>query len=304
MKRNITFYELEILAMVWAIGVFQHYLYKPFTVMTDNKAMTWLRTKRECPNKRITQWVINLEQFEFQIKHRTSKQNANADGPSRFNVMGANESYGEKVDLTCSLEISPTDDETHEHIEPDYIFCEQEIEVMSEEINAVMEEHYELPGREELIRAQRQDKALNDIVKHILNNFTDKDYPFFLREGLLMKRTANPHKFKRKVARKFRYYEQIMIPDNEKIKEAIFFLNHDHIMAAHGGFARIVEKVEEKYFWKSMKKDLKRHTKMCLKCAKRKTPRPLRNGLTQSLEAKYVMHKFAFDIVTNLPHLC
>ena len=29
-EKGYHIYELEILAMVWAIGVFQHYLYKPF----------------------------------------------------------------------------------------------------------------------------------------------------------------------------------------------------------------------------------------------------------------------------------
>ena len=103
-EKNYHIYELEILALVWAISVFRHYLFKPFQVWTDNKAMTWLKSKRDSPNKRIAQWIINLESHEFEINHRSSQQNANADGPTRFNVMPADTNYGERVDLTCSLE--------------------------------------------------------------------------------------------------------------------------------------------------------------------------------------------------------
>lgn len=304
-EKGYHIYELEILAMVWAISVFEHYLYKPFVVVTDNKAMTWLRTKRDCPNRRIMQWVLNLEQYNFEIKHRSSKQNANADGPTRFNAMGADANYGEKVDLTCSLvELEPSEDETCDSfIQPEFVFTidDTENEALFDIISPVKEGGYHIPDRDEMIKAQSQDRALQDIIEAISMKRVKEDCPFFMKEGMLMRKTPNPHKFKKKLSRKFKFYEQIVVPDNDDIKEAIFFLNHDHIMSAHGGFARIIEKVEEKYYWKSMKKDLKKYTKLCLKCVKRKTPRPLRHGLTQSMEARYVMHKFAFDIVTSLP---
>jgi hypothetical protein len=75
-------------------------------------------------------------------------------------------------------------------------------------------------------------------MKAISMKKVGSECPFFMREGMLMRRTPNPHKFKKKLSRKFKFYEQIVIPNNEEIKEAIFFLNHDHVMSAHGGFAR------------------------------------------------------------------
>ena len=43
-------YELEVLAMVWAIGVFHQYLFHaPFDVWVDNKTMTWGLEPRKIP---------------------------------------------------------------------------------------------------------------------------------------------------------------------------------------------------------------------------------------------------------------
>src|SRR5947209_6124146 len=74
----------ECLAVVWGIEYFKHYLIsKPFTVITDYSALKWLQTAK-MPEGRRARWIMKLQQYDFEIKHRAGKSNANADAVSRI----------------------------------------------------------------------------------------------------------------------------------------------------------------------------------------------------------------------------
>ncbi|GBC39113.2 retroviral-like aspartic protease 1 [Rhizophagus irregularis DAOM 181602=DAOM 197198] len=81
---NYPITDQECLAIVWAIKHFQHYLgLKPFTIVTDHSALKWLKTSK-IPKGRRARWVMDLQQYDFNIKHRAGKANANADALSRM----------------------------------------------------------------------------------------------------------------------------------------------------------------------------------------------------------------------------
>ena len=63
---------------------------EPFTIVTDHVALKWLKTSK-IPDGRRARWIMDLQQFTFDIKHRSGKSNANADGLSRM--------YEEKVNF-------------------------------------------------------------------------------------------------------------------------------------------------------------------------------------------------------------
>ncbi|CAG8732433.1 3230_t:CDS:1, partial [Funneliformis mosseae] len=72
----------ECLAVVWAIRNFHYYLSsKPFTVITDYSALKWLRTLK-IPKGRHARWIMELQQYDFNIQHKPGKNNANADALS------------------------------------------------------------------------------------------------------------------------------------------------------------------------------------------------------------------------------
>src|SRR5688572_14770648 len=56
---------------------------KPFVLVTDHSALKWLQTSK-LPKGQKTRWVMELQQYEFTIKHRPGKANANADALSRI----------------------------------------------------------------------------------------------------------------------------------------------------------------------------------------------------------------------------
>lgn len=84
-KENAT--GTELLAICWAAKYFRPYLYgKHFTVSTDNKALVYLN-KMNNDNQRIAKYRLELEEYDFTIKHKAGKINSNADALSSMFTM-------------------------------------------------------------------------------------------------------------------------------------------------------------------------------------------------------------------------
>ncbi|CAI2197849.1 10186_t:CDS:1, partial [Funneliformis geosporum] len=72
--------ELECLAIIWAVEYFHHFTsLKPFILVTDNAALKWLQTSTVKNRTKRARWLLNLQQYTFQVQHRSGKNNANAD---------------------------------------------------------------------------------------------------------------------------------------------------------------------------------------------------------------------------------
>ena len=84
-ERNYPAHKLEFLALKWAVSErFHDYLYgSEFTVITDNNPLTYVTTtaKLDATGHR---WLASLANYNFEIKYRPGKQNADADGLSRL----------------------------------------------------------------------------------------------------------------------------------------------------------------------------------------------------------------------------
>jgi len=83
-ERNYSATELECLAIVWGIRRMRSYLEGyTFTVVTDHQALKWLG-KLESPTGRLGRWVLELQQYEFDIKYRRGTLNRVVDALSRL----------------------------------------------------------------------------------------------------------------------------------------------------------------------------------------------------------------------------
>ena len=91
-EENYSITDLECLAVVWAIRHFQHYLFRPFVVITDHAALKWLQTSK-MPKGRRARWIMELQQYHFSIEHQPGKTNANADALSRMYEEAGQEVY-------------------------------------------------------------------------------------------------------------------------------------------------------------------------------------------------------------------
>ena len=79
--------EIELLAVLWALEHFKHYLQgTEFTLQTDHQALlTALKENRgnKTYQNRLTRWVDRLLPFNFNIEHIPGKQMGFADYFSR-----------------------------------------------------------------------------------------------------------------------------------------------------------------------------------------------------------------------------
>ena len=71
-------YQGELLAVIWDVKTFRLYLQGvKFTLVTDHQPLQWLFSRKESQGQ-ATRWILLLQDFDFEIKHRPGVQNGNA----------------------------------------------------------------------------------------------------------------------------------------------------------------------------------------------------------------------------------
>ncbi|GFS64714.1 transposon Tf2-11 polyprotein [Trichonephila clavipes] len=80
-------YELEVLAIINALKKFRVYLLgQHFKIVTDCSAFQKTMQKMELIT-RIARWALQLEEFDYEIEHRTGSRMKHVDALSRYPVM-------------------------------------------------------------------------------------------------------------------------------------------------------------------------------------------------------------------------
>jgi hypothetical protein len=83
-EQNYPITEQECLAIIWAVQHFHKFLIgRKFTIVTDHSALKTLTTAKVTKGRRA-RWMMELQQYNFEVKHRAGKSNTNADGLSRL----------------------------------------------------------------------------------------------------------------------------------------------------------------------------------------------------------------------------
>jgi transposase InsO family protein len=83
-EKNYSTIERELTAIVWGCKQFRPYIWgRKFTIVTDHKPLTWI-FKMNDPSTRIMRLKLKLEEFEYTIVYKNSKENSNSDGLSRM----------------------------------------------------------------------------------------------------------------------------------------------------------------------------------------------------------------------------
>ena len=83
-KNNYHSYELETLAVVEAVEYFRYYLAdRHFTIYTDCSAVRYTLQPRAKPSARTMRWLMRIQEYDFEIKHRPGAQVRHVDALSR-----------------------------------------------------------------------------------------------------------------------------------------------------------------------------------------------------------------------------
>lgn len=101
-------YELEALAVVEALKKFRNYLLgNKIKIVTDCSAFQKTLEKRDLAPK-VARWALFLQEFDYEIIHRSGKQMQHVDSLSRNSVMLVTRSYDE---LTAKIKLAQQGDE-------------------------------------------------------------------------------------------------------------------------------------------------------------------------------------------------
>lgn len=83
-EKNYGITEREVLASLWAMEKFEYYLVgKRFKLVTDHKAIEFIRTKLEFGSPRIQRWFYRFQKFDFEVEYRKGTEMITADALSR-----------------------------------------------------------------------------------------------------------------------------------------------------------------------------------------------------------------------------
>ena len=82
-EKNYCVTRRELLAIVDSLKSFHHYLYGcNFKVRTDHISLRWLMSFKNL-EEQLARWLERIQQYTFEIVHRSGKSHGNADGLSR-----------------------------------------------------------------------------------------------------------------------------------------------------------------------------------------------------------------------------
>ncbi|KAJ9529940.1 hypothetical protein QJQ45_023204 [Haematococcus lacustris] len=83
-ERNYASYTGEMLAVVWAVKTLRFYLHgRHFTIVTDHQPLSWLMSGQHHSGQ-VARWAMQLQEYDFTVKHRPGVTHQNADSLSRF----------------------------------------------------------------------------------------------------------------------------------------------------------------------------------------------------------------------------
>ena len=271
-EKHYPAHKLEFLALKWAICEKYHdYLYgSKFEVLTDNNPLTYVFTtaKLDATGQR---WVAALSDYNFTIRYRSGRKNADADGLSRSmeDTAAGQERiiFPEVLKAICqcaaiqveecplveSLALSQPDDEREDILE----------EVRARALIS-----------KEWRQIQRDDPTLKLIIEHlkagsrisvqqIQNNpsidrryFRDWERLYLSQDVLYRKAELNGQEF-----------HQLVIPLSQR--DVVFRALHDSM--GHQGRDRTTSLVKQRFFWPGIDEYISRRVDNCDRCTKRKS---------------------------------
>lgn len=112
-----------MLAVVFGLQKFKCYLgASPFQLITDSRAVTYLRSTRNFSAK-LARMSLFVSEFNFEVKHRAGKVHSNADGLTRSRREGTDSNFPDVLAEvngaeTAALSDAAMDDLADEMVRP------------------------------------------------------------------------------------------------------------------------------------------------------------------------------------------
>ena len=293
-ERNYCVTRRELLAMIRSIDHFHHYLYgRKFKIRTDHSALQWL-LKFKNPEGQIARWLQKLQDYEFEISHRSGQKHSNADAMSRRPCHGGCKhcEKAERIEQSQTIE-TDSDEQVHDvrrtTIEPDG-------DASSRSVDSLKAEQRRDPVLGVILRWLEAYPARPDWKSVSPQSAEVKAYwklweSLYLQNGVLFYRwesAAGDHLLSLRV-----------LPTAMR-EDAWKQLHTDH-GGGHMGTRKTMGKLRERFFWVGQRFDVKRWCQSCAICQARKGPPRQSRSPMQQYNVGYPGERVAIDVMGPLP---
>ena len=259
----------ELLALVWGVRYFKPYLYgRSFTAHTDHGSLTWLKSFKE-PEGQLARWLQVLEQFDFEVIHRPGVQHLNADALSR----GPCRQCG--YESVCST-TAATDTSWLSDWSPDFLAQEQQ-----------KDPDFDWYSNNSMPHQFPKEHSQN------IQSLWAQRHSLILQNNILCRKWYD-------VQNNGAQCLQVILPSH--LRSVVLGQLHDHVASgAHFGQYKTIEKIQERFYWVSQRKDVQQWCERCSECAARKNPPRSRRTSMGTITAAYPFQVIALDILGPLP---
>ena len=290
--------DKEGLSLVEAIRQFRPYLANvPFTVYTDNVSVKYLQQIKDCQG-RLGRWSLLLQGYNMQIIHKSSRNNANADGLSRRSYPPSPEVEEEDPEV-CSVGYEVTFCYAND---PSYIKV-QSVDPVPADQNSDMQ-----TGCPNLIR--RQQKCPD--FKAMYTYKTTGEVPDDAKQARTLVAEASQYEVingllyhfysprSRGLPKVERFVKQLALP--KVLRDDILRSYHDSLAGGgHQGHERTFAAIRLKYYWPKMYDEIGKYVQSCLLCQQVKRPVHAKPPPLQPLPVVDLFSRWHIDILSGLP---
>ena len=258
----------ELLAVVTFVKHFRAYLLgRHFILRTDHGSLQWLYNFRE-PEGQMARWLELLQEFDFEVIHRSGRCHTNADALSRYK----DEGEGNSPCVTATL-LAAKDSG-----------CSMNMQQLQQEDDVIGPIHQALSqgARPNPADIKGKPREFAELVQQwdqlvLRNNVVHRRYEDAVGHNLL----------------------QIIAPKGSR--SDILQQLHNGALGGHLGEAKTLSRLQERFYWPGHTDDVRMWCKNCPDCGARKSPTKKRRAPLQGVITGYPMQMVAVDITGPFP---
>jgi len=264
-EKNYPTHDLELVAIVYALKIWRHYLYgEECEIHTDHQSLKYIFTQRDL-NMRQRRWLEVLKDYDSKMFYHPAKANVVADALSR----------------------KSRDDETNPEELIDQLsqqFAIIQIDKVMTGGSPIMAALVVHPLSLDRIRyAQENDLGLQDLMDGTRRG---EATGFFLTGEGMLKTSGG----------------RIVIPNDAELRRDILDEAHQTRYTVHPGNNKMYQDLKKKFWWCGMKRDIAEYVAQCHSCQLVKAEHQRPAGLLKPLEVPvWKWDQIAMDFVVGLP---
>ncbi|KAI3650144.1 hypothetical protein MP228_005001, partial [Amoeboaphelidium protococcarum] len=272
-ERNYEIYDKELLAIHECFKEWRHFLQgadHQVTVLTDHKNLQYFMTTKQL-TRRQARWAIFFSEFDFVLTHRPGSLNGKAD------LLSRRSDYFIQEDKANFLRL----------LDPSKVVHSNSLCVFSSDVQANELESNDLEWPEYVLRWLQTGNWYEEMTQAQLTQCQSESGNFSIDDDGNLVRVLNDGKSKR------RY-----LKSSERCDQLVRL--HDSL--GHLKFDSVIDLIELRYWWPTLRQDVKEHIARCQFCqlAKSKSKNGIDTPVRPIPPAALPFERWGIDFVQDL----